>query len=475
MYPRLYLARNILNDDGVIFVSISDEENKNLIKLLDEIYGEENQLACLIWNKQHSQQQGVFKKYHEYVLVYAKNKENINNISGGEGIIDAGALKKISRGNPASEFIFPAGIRFEAQDGTELTGTFGDSEKVTVIRGKLKAHNGKTTEEVVLSAGWTQKNQMTKYFNNEVVLDSKGQKVIEFYFNSAGKLKCKKERSRITPPTILPEYGMVSEQTAYIENLFGMSVFDNPKPVKMLQDFLNWFTDDGDIVVDFFAGSATMADSILTNGNAISFILVQLPEIINASSESGKNAIQMGYKTIADIGKERIRRVINKLNEKDSSVLTLDDPSIKDRGFKVLKLDKSNFKQWQTLEPSTTPEQIAEQLELHIDHINTEATQEDLLYEILLKAGFKLTEKVEIKTISNKTVYSVAEGALLLCLEETITKELIDAIVEMEPFRFYCLDSSFGGNDQLKANAVQTFNARNMQKEKHNQIAFKTI
>jgi adenine-specific DNA-methyltransferase len=146
-----------------------------------------------------------------------------------------------------------------------------------------------------------------------------------------------------------------------------------------------------------------------------------------------------------------------------------------DRGFKVLKLDKSNFKQWQKLESSTPPAHIVEQLELHIDHINPKATPEDLLYEILLKAGFTPTEKIETNVIASKKVFSVADGALLLCLEDDVTKELIDSVAEAEPMQFICLDSAFHGNDQLKANAVQTFAARNMQKEKHNQIVFKTV
>jgi adenine-specific DNA-methyltransferase len=229
-----------------------------------------------------------------------------------------------------------------------------------------------------------------------------------------------------------------------------------------------------DIILDFFSGSATTAHSILDlnkqDGGNRKFILVQLPEPCDENSE----AFKAGFKTIADIGKERIRRVIKKLNAEQEGKLDFGQGN-QDRGFKVLKLDKSNFRQWQSLDPSTPPEKIIEQLELHKDHISGTSTQEYLLYEILLKAGFTPTEKIETKTIAGKTVYSVAEGALLLCLEDVVTKELIDKIAEVEPMQFICLDSAFHGNDQLKANAVQTFAARNMEKEKHNQIIFKTV
>jgi adenine-specific DNA-methyltransferase len=239
-----------------------------------------------------------------------------------------------------------------------------------------------------------------------------------------------------------------------------------------------------DIVLDFFAGSATTAHAMLDlnkqdNGNR-KFILIQLPEPCSEDSE----AFKAGYKNIADIGKERIRRVIKKIekeqitqDKKHTEALPgmVKEQSSIDLGFKVLKLNKSNFKPWQKLDPSAPVEKIEKQLELHIDHINPEATPEDLLYEILLKTGFPPTEKIETKIIAGINVFSVSDGGLLFCLEKPVTKELIDAVAEAEPMQFICLDSAFHGNDQLKANSVQTFAARNMQREKHNKIIFKTV
>ncbi len=315
MMPRLYLAKNLLRQDGVIFVSIDDYEIHNLRLLMNEIFGEENFICQLIWNKQHSQQQGLFKKYHEYVLLYAKNESLHSNISGGDGIIDAGALKKISRGNPESTFTFPKGVRFEAENGTEISGTFGDAEKVTVVEGRFICENGKTKEPVTLSAGWTQKEQMIKFFKGEEVYDTKGQKVIEFYFNSKGKLKCKKERSKITPSTILPEYGMVSSQTAYVASLFNnIPVFDNPKPLKMMIDFIDWFCNDDDIILDFFGGSGTIGEAVLYTNSNPKFIVIQLDEKIDPTSESGKNALKLGYKTISELSRARIKKAIDRTN-----------------------------------------------------------------------------------------------------------------------------------------------------------------
>ncbi len=227
-------------------------------------------------------------------------------------------------------------------------------------------------------------------------------------------------------------------------------------------------------ICDFFSGSASTAHAVLdlnhNDGGNRKFILVQLPEPCSEESE----AFKAGYKTIADIGKERIRRVIAKINKEKENSLNL-DISNQDLGFKVLKLDKSNFKQWQKLEPDTPSEKIAQQLDLYIDHINPDATQEDLLYEILVKAGFMPTEKIETIHLANIPVFSIAEGSLFICLAKKITKELIHEVIKAEPMQFICLDSAFGNDDPFKINIVQIIKDYNMSREKHNQIEFKTI
>jgi adenine-specific DNA-methyltransferase len=457
MYPRLKLARNLLREDGVLMVSIDDAEVDNMKSLCAEIYGEENILAMLIWNKQHSQQQGVFKRYHEYVIVIAKNAALIGNISGGEGEIDAGALKKISAANPASTFNFPAGVRFDATDGVELIGTYGDSEKVTVVSGRLVCKNGRTEFPVTLSAGWTQKNQMTSWFSGLETYDTKDQKVVEFYLSGTGKLKCIKERSKITPPSLLPEYGMVSEQTGYLEQMMGVAVFQNPKPVKMIADFVSWFANSDDLVLDFFSGSGTTGESVLRvnstdNGNC-RYILVQLPEPLSLANKEQENAAKfcddLGVpRTIAELTKERLRRTTKKIKEERPDYQG-------DLGFKVFKLDSSNLKPWDA-DFDSLANDLAEATEV----VKAERSAEDVLFEILLKYGLDLTLPIATHTLEGKTVYEVGAGALVVCLDSGITEAVAEAIgklketLEPEVMRVVFKDSGFA-NDAAKVNTVQ--------------------
>ena len=182
-----------------------------------------------------------------------------------------------------------------------------------------------------------------------------------------------------------------------------------------------------------------------------------------------------GVRPTADIAKERIRRVSKKLNEDDNSKPETERAAMRDRGFRVLKLDRSNFRQWPELSPDTSPEHIAEQLEMHIDHVNADASQEDLLFEVLIKAGIPPSAKIESLTLAGLPVYSIGEGSLLICLAETVSKELIDEAAKAAPTQFICLDRAFQGNDQLKANAVQTFEARHQDNDKGARINFRTI
>lgn len=499
IYPRLKLAKDLLSDDGVVFISIDDNEVENLKKICDEIFGAINHLVALIWNKQHSQQQGIFKRYHETVLVYAKNASNIGNIMCGEGIIEAGAMKKISKANPESEFKFPAGTRFDAPDGTEFSGTFGDAEKVTVVSGRMIAKDGKLLEDVTLSAGWTQKNQMRDYFDGKEVIDSKGQMVTEFYFNSTGKIKCTKIRESITPPSILPMYGTVSEQSKKLAELLNGYYFDTPKPVNMIMDFCKWFSSNDDIVLDFFSGSATTAHSIMQlnaeDGGNRKFIMVQLPEETDEKSEAHK----AGYKNICEIGKERIRRAGAKIKEdlkdrvvtkngvtavrrpkpensiyEDNSVDIMDDPILiktvdewrtsrpedeynqllknLDTGFRVLKLDSTNMKDVY-YNPAEYELSLFDTL---ANNIKEDRTPEDLLFQVMLDLGILISSKIEESTISGKKVFNVADGFLYACFDENVTEDVITEIAKKNPYYFVMRDSSMA-NDSVATNFEQIF------------------
>jgi adenine-specific DNA-methyltransferase len=454
MYPRLMLANNLLVDDGIVFVSIDDNEIGNLLSLMDETFGRNNQLAVLIWNKQHSQQQGIFKRYHEYVVVYAKNADLQKNIRGGEGFIDAGALKKVSRANPESEFTFPIGVRFEAPHGTRFSGTFGDSEKVTVVSGVFECKNGKTTHEVTLSAGWTQKNQMKDFFEGKEVIDSKGQRVLEFYFNSAGKLKCRKQRSTITPASMLPLYGMVSESTSYLAALMGAVVFDNPKPVTMISDFVSWFSMDDEIVLDFFAGSGTTAHAVMAqnakDGGNRKFILVQLPEEVDPESDAAK----AGFDNIADITKERVRRAGKKIIEESDGKLKLKGEEALDFGFRVLKLNESNIEDWNSEEASKSPKDLLDALKT--TRLKSGRSQQDVVFEVLVKYGIELTSSVEEQKVGKGSVWKIAGGELIVVVAPGLANADLNAIVKMSPKVVVMLDEAFVP-EALKTNARATF------------------
>jgi len=447
MYPRLFLAKSLLKDDGVIFVSIDDHEVANLRLVMDEIFGEENFVAQLIWNKQHSQQQGIFKQYHEYVVVYSRNRIE-ENISGGEGEIVAGALKKVSKANPASEFTFPVGTRVDSEDSVELAGTYGDGEKVTVVSGRFLARDGRLVEEVTLSAGWTQKDQMRSWFSGAETIDTKGQQVLEFFFNSEGKLKSRKSRSKITPPTLLPEFGMVSEQTEALFTLMGGHYFDNPKPVDMIQLLMSWFTKSDDIIFDFFAGSGTTAHAVMAqnaeDGEKRKWICVQIPEEAGEESEARK----AGFKTIADISRERVRRAGEKIGKGDV-------------GFKSFALASSNYRQWSVLTEKDDEEKLKAQMKLFADKPLVDgANEESVVYEVLLKEGFDLNAEVRQEKCSSIALWLTTSGdrTAAITLAPNLSREQIDALGLAKGSLFVCLDSAL--DDSLKVNLSKNFNLK---------------
>jgi len=456
MYPRLYLARNLLRDDGVIFISIDDNEVNNLRKLCDEIFGEENFVVSIVWKKRSTPPNDqIIGAAHEYLLLYSKSKvDMILNLKER-------TAEQIDRyQNPDNH---PKG---PWTSGDLMANVKGGRYVASLYFPIVNPQTG--AEHYPSSNGnWRfNKNKIQELMHNN-----------EIFFGEDGKGRPKLKRflcdvkEGITYTTLWDFVPLNTKGSQEMAELLGnMTVFDNPKPVGLIKELLKLGATPNSIILDFFAGSATTGHATFDlnkDGGNRKFIMVQLPEPCPEDSE----AFKAGYKTISDIGKERIRRVIKKLNDAHR----LEAGSEQDPGFRVFKLDKSSFKQWQKLAPDTTPEKVVEQLELHIDHISDRATQEDLLYEILIKAGFAATEKIETKTMTGKQIFSIAGGGLLICLENEITNELIDAVAEAEPIQFFCLDSAFHGNDQLKANAMQTFNARNMGREKANQIIFKTI
>ena len=257
MDKRLKIAKKLLSDKGVIFISIDDNEQASLRLLCDEVFGEHNCLVNMVWDLGSVISAGHFTRAHEYILVYALNRNNIPNFSGGEGVIDDRAIKKKSIKNAESEYFFKAGTKFEASDGFELTGEWGGSEKTRLVKGRFICENKQLKEDVVLAACWTQRNQMDSFFSGKETFDSKGQKVLEFYFRDNGKLYCRKERDTINPPSVLRNIATTKQGSALLKDMFdGQVVFDFSKPIKLLQ-FLLSLRSPNAIVLDFFAGSGT--------------------------------------------------------------------------------------------------------------------------------------------------------------------------------------------------------------------------
>jgi len=444
MYPRLYLARNLLSEDGVIFVSTSDHEVAALRLLLNEIFGEEYFSAQLVWKSRKypdSRAKTGVSTDHEYILLFARS--------------EGGSLRGVERdetkfSNPDSD---PRGLWMSRS----LLG-LATKEQRPNLHYPIKDPATEKVFEPPADTGWRYaKDRMQALIDAGLVI---------FPSKSDGRPREKKFRSDLQNefvafPSIIDDT-FTSDGTAEIRELFGSEVFDFSKPSVLIGKLIKQGCGDSGITLDFFAGSGTTAQTVLElnkrDGGSLNFILVQLPEPTSRED----------YPTISDICKERVRRVIKKLNSEDEGKLSLHGGQKQDRGFRVFKLTESNFKAWNANLPTGDVTALKQQLELHIDHIREGRTSEDILYEILLKSGFPLTTPVEKLSIQGKTVFSVAGGELFICLERNLTLELIRAIADKKPWRVVCLDEGFAGNDQLKANAVQIFKTKGV-------TSFKTV
>ena len=279
---------------------------------------------------------------------------------------------------------------------------------------------------------------------------------VEFVQRSDGTYiayeKIRSQDQRLKPyRTFLPKVGTTADGSKMVKELFdGKKVFDFPKPVDLVKQIITMGANsDDELILDFFGGACSTAHAVLDlnreDGGNRRFIMIQLPEKTDENSE----AFKAGYRTIADIGKERIRRVIAKMKKDREEKLALAEKP--DLGFKVFKLRPSNFRIWRS--DIRTPEQLATQLEMSLDNVKPHAERENQLWEILLKAGYPLSAKVEEKDLGGHPVHVVEEGKLAIALNG-VSAETIAAIVRMKPLAFICPDSLFGGNDPLKTNAA---------------------
>ena len=452
IYARIKQSRSLLDDHGVIFVSINDKEVHNLRKVLDEVYGASNFVACLIWDKNHSAQAGVFKAYHEYILVYAKDIEHIETPSSqGNELFEAGAMKRESSRHSMTEFTFPAGVIFNAPEGTQLTGTWGGIETVELVSGSMICENGRTKEAVTLKAAYTQKNQMQQYFygDRESLIDSRGQKITEFYFTSSGKIKIVKARGVETPQTTLKDYGTQGSISTELADLFGLdqSPIDNPKPVEMIKDFVRWFAEPSDIVVDFFSGSATTAHAVMAlnaeAGTARRFILVQLPEVC----EIGSTAEKSGCSNIAELGRKRIKFAGQRIVKEQGS------PGV-DIGFRAFKIDSTNM-----ADAYYAPDALDKaKLDLFVDNIKPDRTPEDLLFQVMLDWGVDLALPITKQSIQGKDVFFVDGNVLVSCFDASgsIDEAFVKELAKQQPLRVVFRDAGYK-DSAVKINVEQIF------------------
>ena len=428
IYPRLFLARNLLREDGVIFVSIDDHEVHNLRAVMNEIFGEENFVAEFIWKRRKqvdSRTKTGVSIDHEYCLCFRKSDfgvlrgqeiditkyKNANNDPLGPWASDnlVGLATKDQRPNlhydlvnPATKKVYscpPTGWRYSRETMSKL-----------ISEGRIL---------------WPEKDT--------------GRPRYKRYLSDLSDL--------FTGQSSILKTAFSADGTNELKELFSnMDVLDFPKPVAYLKLLFNQICKEDDIVLDFFAGSGTTAQAVLElnaqDGGNRKFILVQLPEPTERKD----------FPTIADITKERARRVIKKLNDADHGKLPMDQKP--DRGFKVFKLSSSNFKVWDSTSAPKDAAGLAEQLKLMAHNVEEGRPDEALLYELILKSNLPLTSKITSGKIGKQTFYDVADGTLAICLERKVTKETLRGIIARKPKGVICLDVAFAGNDQLKTNIV---------------------
>lgn len=431
IYPRLKVARDLLTDDGVIFISIDDNEVENLRKVCDEVFGEQNFIATLIWERAFAPKNDAkfISSSHDYIVMCAKRIENFK-IGRLERTQEANARYS----NPDND---PRGVW---TSGDMLVKTYNKScdYPITTPSGKIV--------NPVPGRCWR--------FSEESFLEKVKDNRIWFGPEGNGVPRVKRFLSELkfegmAPTSILfhKEVGHSQEGSKEVTALFGdKGVFDGPKPVRLLQRLLTLANlDDNSIILDFFSGSASTAHAVMKMNaekqKHCPFIMVQLPEHI---SEKKK---EQGYETVCEIGKERIRRAGKKI--KEESPLTTQDL---DTGFRVLKLDSTNMQ-----DIYYSPKDISQaDLFSQVDNVKPDRTGEDLLFQVMLELGATLDSKIETTTVAGKTIYNVAEGYLVACFDPNVTDDVVKYIAQMQPAYAVLRDTSMK-DDSTATNFEQIF------------------
>lgn len=431
MYPRLKVARDLLTDDGVIFISIDDNEVENLRKVCDEIFGEQNFVATVVWQKIHSIKNDAkyFSDNHEYALLFAKNKQEYH-------------VQLLPRTEAMNE-------RYKNPDN-DPRGPWQS--------GDLVASGERSAGHFIVTSPKSGKKFDVPQGKHWVYSEANLLKMVadnQIWFGEDGNSFPRKKRFLTdvqdgrTPSTIWlsEEVGHNQSATREVKALFeDNKYFDFPKPVMYLKQMLQVTTLKQSIILDFFSGSATTAHAVMQlnaeDGGNRKFIMVQLPEQTDSKSE----AYKAGYQNICEIGKERIRRAGKKIKAENPNATALDT------GFRVLKLADSNM-----LDVYYSPAEVVQQdLFAQADNIKSDRTPEDLLFQVMLELGVLLDSKIEVQQVAGKQIYNVADGFLIACFDKGVTDEVITAIAKQHPQYAVLRDSSYA-DDSTATNFEQLF------------------
>ena len=419
IYPRLKVARDLLTDDGAIFISIGDDEGDNLQKVCDEIFGEKNFIADICHKHRASvSNDRIISENHNHLLFYCKKVATLFS------------KHKLIGEDPVLE-----GFNLEDERG---------KYKLTPVDGPGGAKKGNPHYEFLGVTGYwrySKETMQAKYDQGLIVRTTNG--LQQKYYLEQAKL------SRRTVTTWWDDNFLTSSATKQLIDLMGTKTFDNPKNVNLLLRCLKMITkfDKDSLILDFFSGSATTAHAVMQlnseDGGNRKFIMVQLPEKTDEKSE----AFKAGYKNICEIGKERIRRAGKKI--KEESPLTAQDL---DTGFRVLKLDSTNMQ-----DIYYSPKDISQaDLFSQVDNVKPDRTGEDLLFQVMLELGATLDSKIETTTVAGKTIYNVAEGYLVACFDPDVTDDVVKAIAQMQPAYAVLRDTSMK-DDSTATNFEQIF------------------
>lgn len=447
IYPRLKIAKDLLTDDGVIFISMDDHEQENIRKICNEIFGESNFLAQVIWERAYSpvNLKKHFSESHDYIICYAKNIETC-----------------VCNGLPRSA---EANDRYSNPDN-DPRGAWKSSDLSVGPRIESKVYEITTPSgrKVLPPSGYCwrlDKKTFEQYVkDNRIWFGSDGNNVPSI------KRFITEVKQGMTPMTVwkYTEVGHSQDAAQKLKRLFdGKAFFDYPKSVELIKRCLQLYTDNDCYVLDFFSGSATTAHAVMQlnaeDGGNRKFIMVQLPEETDEKSE----AYKAGYKNICEIGKERIRRAGQKIrneqleikNEGYNSSLQTPNSSL-DTGFRVLKCDSSNMKDVY-YNPAEYEPSLFSSLE---DNIKEDRTPEDLLFQVMLDLGILLSSKIQVRSekvgMKNYSYFDVEDGYLIACFDKNIDEEVITAIAKQKPYYFVMRDSSMA-NDSVATNFEQIF------------------